>query len=73
MGFWQMLASEIASQIADKIVDEVIIVIRKRTRMSEIEGAASDLKEELKNAESAAEREAVLDKVYDLINGFDGV
>lgn len=68
-----MLASEIASKVADKIVDEVIIVIRKRTRIGEIDKAASDLKEELAGAQSAAEREAVLDKVYDLINGFNRV
>lgn len=70
MGFLQLLASEIAKLIADRIADEVILAVRKKTRVAELDIAAADLKEELKNAESAAEREAVLEKVYDLINGF---
>jgi len=68
-----MLASEIAGRIAEEITEEVILIIRKRTRVNEIGHEASALKEELRSAESAAEREAVLEKVHDLINGFNSV
>ena len=73
MGFWKLLAAEIAHQIAEEITNEVVLIIRKRTRMGEIGQAASELKEELYQAQSAAEREAVLEKVHDLINGFNHV
>lgn len=73
MGFWQLLASTIAEKVADKLTDEIVKIMRKGSRINEIGHEATSLKEELANAESAAEREAVLDKIHDLINGFNGV
>lgn len=71
MGFLEALLSGVLTRIADRIADEAILIVRKRTKVIEISKEASNLKEELKSAESTAEREAVLDKVHDLINGFD--
>ncbi len=36
--------------------------------MDVIDKKASEMKEELKDAQSTAEREAILDKVHDLVN-----
>ena len=69
MGFWQLLASTIAKEIADSLTDEIVKIMRKGSRINEIGQEAGNLKEELANAKSTAEKEAVLDKVYDLING----
>lgn len=60
-------------KLANRIADEVILILRKRTRINEIDKEASNLKDELVKAESTAEREAILDKVHDLINNIGRV
>lgn len=70
MSFFKLLATAVAEEIAEQITDEVILQIRKKTKMIQLGGEAVDLKKELHQAESTAEREAVLDKVHDLINSF---
>ena len=56
------------NRLADRLADAVTLIIRKRLKYEEIDGEAKTLKEELRNAQSNAEKEAVLEKVHDLIN-----
>lgn len=69
MSFFQLLASSIAKEVADRLGDELVQILRKRSRMNDLDVEAVGLKKELAEAQSTAEKEAVLDKVYDLING----
>lgn len=73
MGFLNGLVSTFIEKLVNRITDEVILLIRKRMKMDQIDKEANELKAELAGAESAAEREAVLDKVHNLVNGFDGM
>lgn len=73
MGFLQALATEIAVRISESIAHEVIILLRKRTRMIELDEEADEIKKELALAESTAEREAILDKLHGLINGLTSI
>lgn len=69
MGFFQLLASAIAKEVAERLGDELVSILRKKSKMNELSVEAQDLKKELDQAKSTAEREAILDKTYDLING----
>ncbi|MCP3684526.1 MAG: hypothetical protein GY861_17815 [bacterium] len=73
MGFLEGVLTKVLTSFANRIADEVILVIRKRTRMMELDKAAITIKDELSSAESAAEREAILDKVHDLINDIGSI
>lgn len=65
------LLTSFVNRVAEKVADQIILIIRKRLKMSEIDKEAGSLKQELKSAKSNAEKEAVLDKVHDLINSLD--
>jgi hypothetical protein len=65
------LLTAFTNRIADKIADQAILIIRKKLKMGEIDKGAEALKQEVKSAISSAEKEAVLDKVHDLINSLD--
>lgn len=71
MSFLGGLATAFTKRIADRIADQVILMIRKRLKYGEIDKEAKDIKSELKLAQSASEREAILDKVHDLVNSID--
>lgn len=71
--FFTALATKIAEEIGDRLASELIEILRKRARVYELDQQASSIKEELKHAQSDAEREAVLDKIHSLINGFKRV
>jgi len=60
-------------KLANRVADEVILFLRKRLQYQEIDKEAQTIKAELASAESSAEREAVLDKIHDLINRIDRV
>ena len=73
MSFLTGLATKFLTALANRIADEVILIIRKRMKVKEIDDKATQMKEDLKSAESTSEREAILDQIHDLINDFDGL
>jgi len=73
MGFLEGLLAKFVTQVATRVAEEAILIVKKQTRMVQLDKEANQIKEELASAESAAEREAVLDKVHDLINGIGRV
>jgi hypothetical protein len=73
VGFFQGIVSMFIEKLANRVADEVILFLRKRMRLAELDKEAKDLKSELDGAASSAEREAVLDKIHDLINNIGSV
>lgn len=73
MGWLQRIVGMFVERLANRVADEVILFLRKRLRYGQIDKEAQEIKEELANAESNAEREAVLDKIHDLVNRIDRV
>jgi predicted NBD/HSP70 family sugar kinase len=67
------LLTSFLNRIADRIVDYVIVQLRKQVRMMRIDEEGQAIKDELSNAQTPAEREAVLEKIHDLVNNIDGV
>lgn len=70
---FRWLVSAIAERVAERVTEEVILEVRKRSGIVEISKEAEDIKRELAQAESASEREAVLGKIHNLINGLDRI
>lgn len=69
----QGIVSIFIEKLANRVADEVILFLRKRLRLEELDREASTIKLELRNAESNAEREAVLDKINDLVNNLRNI
>jgi urease gamma subunit len=68
---FQALISSFLNRIADRIVDHVIVQLRKQAKIMRLDKEGQAIKEELDKAQTPAEREAVLDKIHDLVNDID--
>jgi len=73
MSWFQRIVGMFVERLANRVADEVILFLRKRLSYDKINKEAQEIKEELASAESNAEREAVLDKIHDLVNRIDHV